>query len=133
MIKQYIISEQDKTWIKTAPRHSKLMIRDKYIKTIQNMNRTQTRTAIQILSGHSQLNYTLNKMTKVPTSDCPSCGDREETITHLLTVCPAYARQRGEYFHDYYISLSDIIDNFQIDHIINYVNNTKRLTNTTNT
>ena len=131
IIKNHIKTEQDKTWHKTAPRHSRLMIRDKHIKTLQNMNRTKTRTAIQILSGHSQLNYTLNKMTKATTSDCPSCGDREETITHLLTVCPAYARQRGEYFHDYYTSLSDIIDKFPIDHIVKYVKHTNRLVTNT--
>ena len=66
-------------------------------------------------------------MKKVPNSDCPSCGDGEETISHLLAVCPAYARQRGEYFHDYYTSLSDIIDKFSIDHIVKYANQTNRL------
>ena len=92
------------------------------------MNRTQTRTAIQVLSGHSQLNYTLKKMNKVLTSACPSCGDGEETIAHLLTLCPVYARLRGDYFHDYYISLSDIIDKSPIEHILKYIKHTDRVT-----
>ena len=49
------------------------------------------------------------------------CGDKEETISHVLGQCPAIVKLRGQYFQDYYLSVNDIFDNQHISTIIKVV------------
>ena len=61
------------------------------------------------------------------TKTCPQCDHTDETVGHFLGQCPAFARLRGEVFERFYISLTDLFENYSILKIINYANKTKRL------
>ncbi|KAL5254449.1 hypothetical protein ACHWQZ_G014031 [Mnemiopsis leidyi] len=83
-------------------------------KTINNINSTlinnrkDYRTAVQLITGHCGLNKHLFNMKKADTMECPLCGHREETVSHLLDQCPATTQLRGHYFNEYYLSINDI-------------------------
>ena len=59
-----------------------------------SLNRRAARTAIQLMSGHNNLqrHRFLMKMEESPT--CKECGLEEETAEHFLTMCPAHWEER---------------------------------------
>ena len=89
-------------------------------------NRTQYRTAVQLITGHAALNKYLHKIKKVDTDICPNCEYEKETVNHFLGQCPAFAQQRGEIFNSFYLSASDIFENHSILKIVKYAAKTKR-------
>ena len=48
-------------------------------------------------------------------------------LTRSDTASSPIAQLRGQYFRDYYLSVSDIFDNHHITTIVNFANRTKRL------
>jgi hypothetical protein len=43
---------------------------------------------------HFPLNEYLHKIKRVDKANCPACGADDETITHFLLTCQAYAHER---------------------------------------
>ena len=114
----------DSTKLTLGHKHAKII---KNLNTTLNNNRQDYRTAVHLITGHCGLNKHLHTIRKSSTSACPMCGDGEETVSHFLGQCPAIAQLRGQYFRDYYLSVSDIFDNHHITTIVNFANRTKRL------
>lgn len=48
-----------------------------------------------MLSGHGCFGEYLCNKAKEPTTECHSCGERENNAEHTIEICPAWARQRG--------------------------------------
>ena len=48
----------------------------------------------QLRIAHVPLNKFLEKINKVDTAGCPSCGASSETVAHYLLECPGYAHER---------------------------------------
>jgi len=109
------------------PRHFGMLWRDKFKKELPRLDRRELRIATQILTGHSVLNYHLNKL--VPNTDptCPLCEANEETVSHFLGQCPLRWKERVEYFDEHYTTASDIVDRWSLRQIIRYVDRTGRL------
>ena len=109
-----------------APRHFNI-----FGKELNNMNRNNLRKATQILTGHAQLNYHLNKYNKNIPTTCEMCGYGEETVGHFISS-QAHAQDQmvasqGETLNTYFSSFSDIIDHNKLIDIINFANKTKRM------
>lgn len=49
--------------------------------------------SLQLLSGHCQLNHSLNRIQAITNHRCPHCG-RRDTPTRFLIYCPKYSIAR---------------------------------------
>ena len=118
-------------WTIKAPRHSRLTINSNHsiINEIKDLeqNRADYRTAVHLITGKAGVNHVLHQMNLVQTKECPKCGDEDETVSHFLGQCPAYASIRANEFGDYYMSMTDIFRTQKLKKIIKYTNRTKRL------
>ena len=119
--------EWENTWTREGPRHSKLAWNEGYRKGFNKLNKKDTRSFTQIITGHAGLNYHLHKMKLTPTPLCERCGYAPETVSHYLGQCPAFNQIRGEIFNVFYCSLTDIKETQSVGTIIKYINKTKRL------
>ncbi|KAF9546884.1 hypothetical protein CPC08DRAFT_648911 [Agrocybe pediades] len=80
------------------------------------MTRRQASILVQLRTGHLPLNDYLYKWKLSPSHTCPACTtNRDETMDHILTECPAYMKQRtslrrtikGRSLSKYHTLLSD--------------------------
>ena len=79
-----------KKWRSVPPSHFSGVWRDKFTIPISNFNRSNLRKVTMFLTGHSTLNYTLNKYKPDKFSKiCPHCLAEEETIAHFIGRCPS--------------------------------------------
>ena len=122
----------EEAWAENGHRHTDLTLRfnRKTIKHDLNKllikNRAHYRAAVQLITGHAALNEYLFKIKKVDTDICPNCEYEVETVNHFLGQCPAFARQRGEFFSSFYLSTTEIFENNSILQIAKYAAKTKR-------
>ena len=84
-------------------------------------------TAVQLITGHTSLNYHLYKMTLVESATCPFCEDSEETVAHFLGQCPAHSLLRNTILNTFYSSLQDIFSQNTLQKIITFAELTGRL------
>ena len=121
-------------WLTNGHRHTNLTIGNKnkaikkHINTTLINNRENYRTAMYLITGHCSLNKHLYTMHRSNTKLCPKCELAEETVTHFLGECPSTSLIRGNTFHNYYMSINDIFDNYNMStiSIIKYTKRTKR-------
>ena len=117
-------------WRKQPPTHFKRVWREKFAKSTSKFGKESLRSATQFLTGHCELNYHINKYkpNKIPKT-CPHCLMAEETINHFIGQCPKWSYQRGGYFNSFYISATDVADEFSLPRIVGFINSTKRFNN----
>ena len=117
-------------WRTLPSSHFKRVWRDKFARSLRKFGKDSLRSATQFLTGHCELNYHINKYKpdKVPKT-CPHCCMDEETINHFIGQCPKWSLQRGAYFNSFYISVTDVVDEFSLPKIVSYINSTKRFNN----
>ena len=122
-----------KNWHQNGQRHTKMTLGNNHQKIKKQLNtslihnRIRYRTALHLITGHCTLNKHLHTIQKVNSSTCPNCDLEEETVEHFLGKCPSTSTIRGEFFHDYFLSINDIFNNFPITTIVNYTIRTNRL------
>jgi len=76
----------------------------KNTKFLLSLGRVKLRTLIGILTGHTCLNYHLNKMGIVNDVVCRGCGLEPETARHFACTCPALMNLRTKHLGDFYIT-----------------------------
>ena len=87
--------------------------RKKFSKSIHNLNRGNLWKATIFLTGHVTLNYHLNKYKPDKISKtCPHCLAAEETTNHYIGKCPKWYAQRSAVFDSFYLSISEVVDDF---------------------
>ena len=97
-------------------------------KSIHNLNRGNIRKATILLTGHVTLNYHLNKYKPDKISKtCPHCLAAEETTNHYIGQCSKWSAQRSAVFNSFYLSISEVVDDYSIFAIMKYINATGRL------
>ena len=111
--------------------------RKKFSKSIHNLNRTRSnlRKATMFLTGHVTLSYHINKYKPDKISKtCPHClallhVAAEETTNHdhYIGQCPKWSAQRSAVFDSFYLSISEVVDDFSIFVIMKFINATGRL------
>ena len=95
------------------------------IKTaLTNLKPEDMSIMIQILSGHNNLNYHLMNTLQSYTPLCKHCVDPktdpydiyspQETATHIITECPAFAKTRNEIYYSHQITTQHIFNNYKI-------------------
>ena len=116
----------------TPPSHFKRVWRDKFKSALQILDRGNLRKATMFLTGHSTLNYHLNKYKpdKIPKT-CPHCLSAEETIDHYIGYCPKWSATRSAFFQSFYLSVEDLVENFSIFDILGFIRSTGRFKATT--
>ena len=113
--------------LKDMPPHFRTVWRNSYTKPLSNLGKNKLRAATQYLTGHSELNYHLNKYKPHSISKiCPHCSMDDETINHFIGQCPMWFNRRGRYFNCYYTSVSDVADKFPLKKIVDYIVSTNR-------
>ena len=114
------------------PSHFKRVWRNKFKSVSQTMNRDNLRKATMFLTGHSTLNYHLNKYNpdKIPKT-CPHCLGAEETTDHFIGYCPKWSANRSALFKSFYLSVEEVVENFSIFVILKFIRSTGRLKATT--
>ena len=132
MINDKVNSLTHTRWNSNRLAHTDLILGNHHTKTLKMLtnnlnNRTRYRTGIYIITGHIGLNKHLHRINRSDTPNCPNCTDIEETVAHCIGQCPAYPRVRGDTLGTYYDSISNIMDNNNIDRTINFALKTKRL------
>ena len=85
------------------------------------MNKRDLRAATQMLTDHACLNYHLSKI------NCSLFMAEDDTVHHLLALCPELWQRRVEYFDTPYTTVMDVVDKYNLKRIIGYVNRTNRL------
>jgi len=73
-----------------------------------SFNRTQSRVAIRLLTGHNTLRRHLYIMGQSNNPTCRKCGTEEETSVHILCECEALGSPRHTYLGSFYLDLEDI-------------------------
>ena len=115
-------------WRDAPPSHVTRVWRKKFSKSIHNLNRGNLRKATMLLTGHVTLNYHLNKYKPDKISKtCPHCLAAEETTNHYIGQCPKWSAQRSAVFDSFYLSISEVVDDYSIFAIMKYINATGRL------
>ena len=83
---------QTKLWISHA--------QSKPIKQIRNLSRRQTKTLIEIITGHNNLQYMQHHMDKNESPLCRFCNEDDEMAEHLVQECPVFWTHRRDCFKD---------------------------------
>jgi len=73
-----------------------------------SFNRTQSRAAIGLLTGHNTLRRHLHVMGLSNKPTCRKCGTEEETSAHILGKCEALASLRHRYLGSFFLDPEDI-------------------------
>ena len=87
-----------KKWREVPPSHFTRVWRDKFTASIPKLTRSNLRKVDVFLTGHSTLNYILNKNQpdKFPKT-CPHCLADEETVIHFASRCPRWSAERSAF------------------------------------
>ena len=122
----------ERKWREVPPSHFTRVLRDKFAGYLPHLSRSNLRKMTMFLTGHSTLNYTLNKYKPNTISKtCPHCEAEEETLNHFIGRCPKWSAQRSALFNSFYISITDVVEQFPLSVILNFINATGRLKATT--
>lgn len=119
-------------WREVPPSHFTRVWRDIYQKAIHKLNRGNLRKITMFLTGHSTLNYHLNKYKPDKINKtCPHCLAEEETTNHFIGQCPKWSAQRSALFQSFYLSITEVVESFSIFVILQFINATGRMNATT--
>ena len=69
-------------------------------KYVYKLARLELGRFVRIVTGHNNLNFFQNKLGLSNVATCRFCGDGNETVTHILSVCSRFVSQRREIFSD---------------------------------
>jgi hypothetical protein len=68
----------------------------KFAEKIEALPRRHSSLMFQLRTGHIALNKHLKRIARSPTAHCPACENHDETVHHLILVCPTYVNQREQ-------------------------------------
>ena len=102
-------------------------IKNKAWKIIQKMNRKGAMYTTQILTGHGGVNKHLFKLRLADDPGCKKCGNKRESIEHILGSCPSHNLLRRDVLGDYTIPSGDMC-HLDLNKVILFFNRNKRLT-----
>ena len=124
------------TWNTTTTEHCKQTLGPQeskqhkdFLKELKQLtpSRKKFRIAAQLISGHAALNKHLHKMGLVNSPTCPSCGDQDETVEHLLGHCPAHSQLRITMLNTLYANIGEIFKENSLTTIIKFAQETGRM------
>jgi hypothetical protein len=69
---------------------------NKFRKLTAALPRKHASLLFQLRSHHAPLAKHLHRLNKLPSSNCPCCGQHDETVEHFLHFCPAHDAARRQ-------------------------------------
>ena len=130
-----------KTWSKKAHqkiwsanpqqyRQSKMFLPDvsnTIWKKIQNQSINRIRITTQIITGHATLRKHLfnMKIVNINTPLCPKCGEENETVEHIFTICPFFMWERANILGKFFIK-KDELSSLKLSKVLKFAEKTKR-------
>ena len=85
------------------------------------------RILTHMFTNQNFLNNNLSKRNTLVDPSCQRCGDPKETAQHFISECPAYATVRICIFGVPYISLQQIIEEYGISKLVEFINKSGRI------
>ena len=67
-------------------------------KFVYKLARLELGRFVRIITGHNNLNFFQTKLGLANSSKCRFCGSENETITHLMEVCPKFVSLQRDMF-----------------------------------
>jgi len=98
----------------------------KYKYKVKIPNRKNLMMLTQILTGTSILNYSRSVRVKTRNPFCMYCTNIRETSEHFLTQCTKLDNARVQCFNKKKITMKEIINNYQLSNIIDYIKDSNR-------
>ena len=77
-------------------------------KKLLGLSKIDLRFLIGLLTGHTGVNYMLHKMGLVDTPRCELCNLEDESVRHLLEVCPALMQMRRRAYGREILTLEEV-------------------------
>lgn len=115
-------------------RIDKSVLLSQYQRLIVDLPRRHSSLLMQLRLGHAPLNKHLHKIGCSDSPICPACSEGDESVLHVLMLCPAYQQHRlillhklGCRFRSLHILLND---DDALKPLFTYINKTGRLRNT---
>ena len=100
------VNEKTKKWFESSPRCQRLwgidptMPSPRFRKDTQGLEHWKVLLLVQMRTGHVPLQAHLYRIGKVPSPVCLMCHKADETVSHYLVTCMAFATQRGHMERD---------------------------------
>jgi hypothetical protein len=91
-----------------------------------SLKRSNLRTLIGIVTGHSALNYHMSRLNVLNSPTCPKCLEEDETAEHFVCRCPIYSRPRMDIWGAYELQTSELVS-LDIKTILTFVRKTGRV------
>ena len=98
----------------------------KTTKFLLSLSRARLRTLAGVLTGHTCLNYHLNKIGMISDSTCGGCGLEPETARHFICTCPALRTLRTKYLGDFYVTPEEQ-SKLDLTSVLSFIERSKRL------
>lgn len=122
--KNWLLNQSNNHWNKSeTAKEAKLLIGNhskKNTDKLLSLKRADIQTLTAFLTGHGAFNYRLNKMKIINEDNCRKCNKQEETATHFLCACDAFAFTRLRHLGIAYPK-PDNYKKFDLDKIIKVV------------
>ena len=129
-LKEWEIKQHNEEWRERNDcRQTKLIMPErnkKWQREIMNSSRRNIKTITQIITGHANLKRHRYLMGLETDPICDKCQEEEETMEHLLTRCPFFARDRDEII-GWPITNMENLRRCNLRDIIRFVKKTERL------
>ncbi|WP_219822735.1 hypothetical protein, partial [Enterobacter cloacae complex sp. 4DZ3-17B2] len=82
---------------------------DRWAEKLLELNRTEIRISIEILTGHGNLNKHSHIVGRKPSPMCTRCDEnKEESSIHFLCECPALMETRRRYLDSPFVSKEEV-------------------------
>ena len=99
----------------------------KTTKFLLSLSRAKIRMLTGVLTGHTHLNYHLNKIGVISDPTCRGCGFKPETARHFICTCPALKNLRTKHLGDFYITPEEQLK-LDLPNVISFITGSKWLT-----
>jgi ribonuclease HI len=104
--------------------HSKLFLEEPLgvaSKKTFNMNKRQLRILVGTVTGHFSCNYHLHKFGLRQSTLCDRCQSDEDTMYHLVCLCPSLAKRCLQIFGRPVLNSSEELQQLQLSKIMDFV------------
>ena len=103
-LKECIYKQWEQEWLgSNTASHSKSFYsgpNPSKAKFVYKLARLELGRFVRIITGHNNLNFFQDKIGLHRGASCRFCGDGNETITHIISICPRFQVHRREILLD---------------------------------
>ncbi|XP_051167292.1 uncharacterized protein LOC127285360 [Leptopilina boulardi] len=94
-----------------------------FAESLLKLNKIRVRAVVRLLTGRGLLNYHQHKIGRNVSPRCRLCDAEEESSTHILCHCPAYAASRHQCWGHAFVD-PDRIRDLSVEELLDFWNKT---------